>query len=141
MANFPLNPQWCTFKNGPGGSGGACIWREVGTFQKNSVLMTLGTGGYGPGPSSQGLGPGQPITINGRQARWVANDNGGEGCLGVGATSFRGVTVNDGESQGEFNLSFCFSGPKDRVLQNEARLVVATLHMRSDPKAAGLENG
>ena len=53
----------------------------------------------------------------------------------------RGVTVNDGESQGEFNLSFCFSGPKDRVLQNEARLVVATLHMRSDPKAAGLENG
>jgi hypothetical protein len=138
VANFPLNPHWCTFDNGAGASGVACIWNEVGAFPEDGVLMTLGTGGYGPGPSSQGLGPGQPITINGREARLVENDNGGD-CLGVGATSFRSFTVKDGKSQGVFNISFCFSGPGDRVLQHEARVVVATLRMRSDPKAAGLE--
>ena len=42
VANFPLNPQWCTVNNGAAGSGVACIWKEVGTFQKDSVLMTLG---------------------------------------------------------------------------------------------------
>ena len=140
VANFPLNPHWCTFNNGVGGSGVACIWKQVGTFPKNGVLMTLGTGGYGPGPSTQALGGGKPISINGREARMLVFDTG-QGCLGVGEKSSLRFTVKDGERQGEFNLLFCFSGPKDRVLQNEARVVVATLHMRPDPKAAGLENG
>jgi hypothetical protein len=67
----------------------------------------------------------------------VVSDND-EGCLGVGASNSLGFTVKDGERHGEFNLSFCFSGPDDRVLQDQARLVVATLHMRSDPNTVSL---
>lgn len=132
VANFPLNRNCVTVSHG------GCVWRGGGTFPKNGVLMTLGTGGYGPTQVSQGLGPGRPISINGRDARMVLTGND-DGCLGVGASSSLDFAVKDGERQGEFDLSFCFSGPKDRVLQDQARLVVATLHMRSDPDAPGLE--
>lgn len=130
VANFPLTRTCVTVGHG------GCIWREGGTFPTNGVVMTLATSGYGPA-QSQGLGPGQPISINGRDARMVLSGND-EGCPGVGASSSLDFTVKDGE-QGEFNLSFCFSGPKDRVLQDRARLVAATLHMRSDPDASGLQ--
>ncbi len=114
-----------------------CVWKNVGTFPAHGVLMTLGTSGYGPGPTSQGLGPGARISINGREARMIQEDNGGS-CLGVGASSSLGITVNDGEDQGVFNASFCFSGPNEAVRQNQAKVVVSTLHLRSDPTASGL---
>jgi hypothetical protein len=130
VANFPLNRNWCV----RGTSSVTCLWKNVGTFPARGVLMTFGTSGYQPGPP-QGLGPGVPISINGREGRML-QDNNGSACLGVGASRSLGVTVNDGEHyQGKFDLSFCFSGPNEWALQDRARVVVSTLHIRSDPTA------
>jgi hypothetical protein len=142
VANFPLNRNWCVH----GTSSLTCIGKNLGTFPPKGLLMTLGTGGYEPAfnAESQGLGPGTRITINGRDARLTLADaqmlqaQGGGLCLGVGATGALGVRVDDGARQGEFDLSFCFSGPNEKALEDQARVVVATLHIRSDPSAPSL---
>jgi hypothetical protein len=129
VANFGLNRYWC----GNPENSGACIWKQLGTYQPNGMLVTFGTGGYGPGGQSQQqlLGTGRPLSIDGHAARRVSASS--QGCLGVGAEASVSYTMLDGKSQGVFAIGFCYRGPQLSELQSEADQVALSLRLGPGP--------
>jgi len=132
LANFGLH-QFC----GSPASGPGCLWRVLGPFPPNGVLMTFGTFGYGPGDESQAqlLGPGAAMMVNSRVARRSVGT--GEGCLGTGANSSLSYRMVDGQTQGAFAIDFCGRGPNVRLLESEADRVARSLHISPGPAGEG----
>lgn len=133
LSNFGLQ-QFC--RSAPTGGFG-CIWADLGQFPRNGVLMTFGTGFYGPGRMSQQelLGPGTPTTIGGHVAhRQMGN---GQECLGTGALSSVSYRALDGKIQGVFSIEFCYRGPSPGTFRSQVDQVARSLHLGPGPPGLG----
>jgi len=134
LSNFTLR-QFCQGTNG----GFSCIWANLGPFPPDGVLMTFGTGGYGPGTETrrQLLGGGTKVLIEGRLAHRSVGT--GQGCLGTGGESSLSFAIVDGRPQGAFYVNFCFRAPHLSVLRSEADRVAKTTHIERGPPLIGAQ--
>jgi hypothetical protein len=132
LSNFGVR-QFC--HSGP--TGGGCIWADLGPFPRRGILVTFGTGGYGPGPLSQKelLGTGTSLIVGGHPAH--RHLGRGQGCLGTGARSSVSYTVLDGKHQGVFGIEFCYRGPSTGFFVSEAERVAWSLHLGPGPPGLG----
>jgi hypothetical protein len=138
LSNFTLH-QFCE-EHEPPGSGFTCWWKDVGAFAPRGVLMTFGTGGFGPGGAeshAQLLDGGARVKIGGRLARRTVGV--GQGCLGTGAQSSLSYVILDGKSQGAFDVEFCFRGPQVSKLRTEAEQVAKTIRLHPGPSGVGAQ--
>jgi hypothetical protein len=128
LSNFEVQP-FCP----PSPTGGGCVWADLGAFSRRGMLVTFGTGGYGPGPISQKelLGAGASLVIGGHPAR--RHLGRGQGCPGTGARSSVSYTVLDGKDQGAFGIDVCYRGRSTRSFLSEADRVARSLHLGPGP--------
>jgi len=132
LSNFGVQ-QFCHSSS----TGGGCIWADLGRFPRRGILVTFGSGGYGPGPMTQEelLGAGTPLTIGDHPAH--RRTGRGQGCLGTGARSSVVYTVLDGRNQGVFRIEFCYRGPSTGTFQNQADQVAQSLRLDAGKTGLG----
>ena len=133
VANFGLDKYWC----GNPENSGACTWSELGNYPPGGMLVSFGTGGYGPGAETQQqlLGSGKSLTIGRHRGR--RRSGSGQGCLGIGADASVSYSMIDGKSQGIFGIAFCYRGPHLSSLQAEADRVARSIRLGPGPQNLG----
>jgi hypothetical protein len=131
LANFPLH-QFCSH---PSPLSFQCTGADAGTLPAGGVVAMFGTEGYGPGPGIADalLSQGTATTVDGHRAS-ERSGNGSE-CLGVGANHDLTFWIDDGRSQGVFDITFCWLG--SALLSDDVHAVANRLTLRPDPTNAG----
>jgi hypothetical protein len=132
LANFPLQ-QFCTH---PSSSSFECTWANAGKVPMDGVLVTFGTGGYGPVEvdKRQLFSQGTPTMIDGRRASEQSGN--GSGCLGSGADHSLRFWIDDGKPAGVFDITFCWLG-SNATLAEDVHTVGTRLSLRPDPNHSG----